>query len=74
MCRCDVFNKMLLPPFQIVSRYVFSKYIAFATHLDIHHVYIRNKTMYLEKLECLRIWNGGSNSLYEMGQRSSFHL
>ena len=30
----------ILPPFQILRRHVFSRYIAFRTHLDMHHVYL----------------------------------
>jgi hypothetical protein len=40
----------VLPPFQIIRRSGFSRYIVFAIH----------KTMYLEKPERLIIWNGGS--------------
>jgi len=48
------FTSLLLPPFQIVSRSGFSRYIAFTMYLDII------KAMYLEKPERLTIWNGGS--------------
>jgi len=31
-------------PFQIVRRFDFSRYIVFATHLDIHYVYIDSES------------------------------
>lgn len=34
----------LFPPFQIVRHFDFSRYIVFAMHLDIHHVYIRSNS------------------------------
>jgi len=33
----------VLPPFQIIRRFGFSTYIAFAMHLDIHYVLIHSK-------------------------------
>jgi hypothetical protein len=36
-------HKMLLPLFQIVSRFGFSRFIAFPMHLDIHYVQIHSK-------------------------------
>jgi hypothetical protein len=52
---------MLLPPFQIISRFGFSRYIDHAMHLDIYIMsrYMA-KTMYLEKPKRLIISNGGS--------------
>ena len=33
----------VLPPFQIIRHFDFSRYIVFAMHLDIHYVKIRSK-------------------------------
>jgi hypothetical protein len=46
---------LLLPPFQIVSRFGFSRYMVFYIHLDIQHIV---KLMNLEKPKRLTIWNG----------------
>jgi hypothetical protein len=39
-------NYDILPPLQIVSPSGFSRYIAFATHLDTHYVTIKARTTY----------------------------
>ena len=39
----------VLTPFQIISRFVFSKYIDFAMHFDIYYVLAHRKTMDLKK-------------------------
>ena len=36
--------KLLLPPFQIIRHFGFSRCIAFAMHLDIRYVLIHNKS------------------------------
>jgi hypothetical protein len=51
-------NKVLT--FQIIRRFGFSRYIAFDMHLHIHYSRYIVKTMYLEKLKRLVIWNEGS--------------
>jgi hypothetical protein len=40
-------KRIVLPPVQIIRRFGFSslaRYITFAMHLDIHYVYIHNKS------------------------------
>ena len=44
----------VLPPFQIIRHFGFSRYIVFAMHLDVV------KSMYLGKPKRLIIWNGES--------------
>ena len=54
-------KKTLLPPFQIIRRFGFSRYVDFTMHLDIHYVQIHSKSNITRKTKRLIIWNGGSN-------------
>ena len=50
----------ILPQFQIIRRFGFFRYIAFAMYVDKCISKCIAKTMYLEKPKHLIIWNGGS--------------
>ena len=56
----DVSSLYILPPFQIVSRFGFSRYI-----VSTHNMYLgANKAMYLEKSNQFTIWNEQSNLVF----------
>jgi len=50
---------MLLPPFQIISRFGFSRYITLIYTMSRYII----KTMYLEKPKRLTIWNKANNRM-----------
>jgi hypothetical protein len=52
----SIYAAFVLPPSQIIGLFGFSRYIAFAMHLDIHNVY-------LEKPKQPVFWNGGSRTV-----------
>jgi hypothetical protein len=39
---CILLSKTVLPPFQIVSRFYFSRFIGIIIYIDILYVYIHN--------------------------------
>jgi hypothetical protein len=56
-----IYNYVLLPPFQIRRRFSFSRYIAFAMHLDIHYGQIHTENdVSLQNPKRFIIWNGES--------------
>ena len=57
-------QQLVLPLFQIISCFSFSRCINFAMPLDIHMSRCIVKLMYLKKTKQLKIWDGGNNSLY----------
>jgi hypothetical protein len=55
---------LLLPPFQIIRRFGFSRYIVFTMYLDIVYIKVHSKSYVSKKTKHLIIWNRGSTSQY----------
>jgi hypothetical protein len=62
MVRVRNIIESLFHPFQIRRCFSFSRYITFATHLDVHYVcrYIYNKNNVYRKAKSLIIYDEGS--------------
>jgi hypothetical protein len=41
-------SRFVLPPFQIIRRFSFSKYVGFSMYLDITYIYMYNKNYILK--------------------------
>jgi hypothetical protein len=54
------YPRMIIPPFQIIRHFGFSRYVVFAMYLDKCISKCMAKATYLEKPKCLIVWNGGS--------------